>query len=336
MPAFLKKLSKSRHSIWRARILEIGWLSMASARIRRRALAAIAAVVAVALGAPADASNDTTGSIVVGGVNRTYVAHVPAKLGSSVPLLLSFHGHFGTGAGQARLSNFSALSERYGFIVVYPDGISRGWNDGREGSKGADDIGLVKALIADFSRRYPIDPKRIYVNGFSNGAMFSQYVGCMLANQIAAIAAVSGYMPTEDASRCHPARPLPVLEIAGTADPIMPFNGGEIKLLGFNRGAAVLSAKQTISMWAKNAKCKGLSQFSALATIAANDGTSVTRTSYPSCVNGTSVVLYTVIGGGHAWPGGRQYLPRLIIGRASKQLDASQTIVEFFLAHPMR
>ena len=296
----------------------------------------IAAVIAVAPGACAAETTDTTGSIVVGGVNRTYVVHVPAKLGSSVPLLLSFHGHFGTGAGQARLSNFSALSERYGFIVVYPDGINRGWNDGREGSKGADDIGLVKALIADFSRRYPIDRKRIYVNGFSNGAMFSQYVGCALANQIAAIAPVSGYLPTEDAAGCHPVRPIPVLEIAGTADPIMPFTGGEIKLLGFNRGAAVLSAKQTISMWANNAKCKGPSQSSTLAPIATNDGTSITRTSYVSCVNGTSVVLYTVIGGGHAWPGGRQYLPKLIIGRASRQLDASQTIDEFFLAHPMR
>jgi polyhydroxybutyrate depolymerase len=153
----------------------------------------------------------------------------------------------------------------------------------------------VKALIADFSRRYPIDPKRIYVNGFSNGAMFSQYVGCTLANQIAAIAPVSGYMPTEDAAGCHPARPIPVLEIAGTADPVMPFTGGEIKLLGFNRGAAVLSAKQTISMWTNNAKCKGPSQFAALAPIATNDGTGITRTSYASCVNGTSVVLYTVM-----------------------------------------
>jgi len=305
-------------------------------RILRTALTVIAAVIAVAPGACAAATTDTTGSIVVGGVNRTYVVHVPAKLGSSVPLLLSFHGHFGTGSGQARLSNFSALSDRYGFIVVYPDGINRGWNDGREGSKGADDIGLVKALIVDFSRRYRIDPKRIYVNGFSNGAMFSQYVGCTLASQIAAIAPVSGYMPAEDAAGCRPARPIPVLEIAGTADPIMPFNGGEIRLLRFNRGAAVLSAKQTISMWTNNAKCKGPPQLAALAPIAANDGTSITRTSHASCVNGTSVVLYTVIGGGHAWPGGRQYLPKLIIGRASRQLDASQTIVEFFLAHPMR
>jgi polyhydroxybutyrate depolymerase len=309
---------------------------MTPSRIRRTTPSAIAAVLALALGACAGEANDTPGSIVVGGMTRTYVAHVPAKLGSSVPLVLSFHGHFGTGSGQARLTSFGALSDRYGFIVVYPDGINRGWNDGREGKQGVDDIGLVKALIADFSRRYSIDPKRIYVNGFSNGAMFSQYVGCKLANQIAAIAPVSGYMPTEDAAGCHPARPISVLEIGGTADPVMPFTGGEIKLLGFKRGAAVLSAKRTISMWTNNAKCKAPSQVAALAPIATNDRTSITRTTYASCVNGTSVVLYTVIAGGHAWPGGPQYAPKLIIGRASRQLNASQTIVEFFLAHPMR
>ncbi|MGA2760647.1 MAG: PHB depolymerase family esterase [Candidatus Cybelea sp.] len=309
---------------------------MTPARIRRTAPAALAALLALALGACAGEPNDISGSIVVGGVTRTYVAHVPAKLGSKIPLMLSFHGHFGTGAGQARLTNFGALSDRYGFIVVYPDGIKRGWNDGREGKQGADDLGLVKALIADFSRRYSIDPKRIYVNGFSNGAMFSQYVGCTLANQIAAIAPVSGYMPTEDAAGCHPARPISVLEIGGTADPVVPFTGGEIKLLGFRRGTAVLSAKQTISLWTNAAKCKAPSQVAALAPVATNDGTSITRTTYASCVNATSVVLYTVIGGGHAWPGGPQYAPKLIIGRASRQLNASQTIVEFFLAHPMR
>ena len=309
---------------------------MTPARIRRTTPAAIAAVLALALGACAGEPNDISGSIVVGGVTRTYVAHVPAKLGSNIPLVLSFHGHFGTGAGQARLTNFGALSDRYGFIVVYPDGIRRGWNDGREGKQGADDLGLVKALITDFSRRYSIDPKRIYVNGFSNGAMFSQYVGCSLANQIAAIAPVSGYMPTEDAAGCHPARPISVLEIGGTADPVMPFTGGEIKLLGFRRGAAVLSAKQTLSLWTNTAKCKAPSQVAALAPVATNDGTSISRTTYASCVNATSVVLYTVIGGGHAWPGGPQYAPKLIIGRASRQLNASQTIVEFFLEHPMR
>jgi len=299
------------------------------ARIRKTTLAAIAAVLAFALGACAGKANDTPGSIVVGGVTRTYVAHVPAKLGSSVPLVLSFHGHFGTGAGQARLTNFSALSDRYGFVVVYPDGINRSWNDGRGG---ANDIGLVKALIADFSRRYPIDPKRIYVNGFSNGAMFSNYVGCTLANQIAAIATVEGYMPAEDAAGCHPVRPIPLLEIAATTDPVMPFTGGQIKLLGFNRGSPVLSAKQTLSIWTKNAKCKGPPQFAALAPIAPNDGTNITRTTYTSCASDASVVLYTVIGGGHAWPGGPQYAPKLIIGRASTQLEASKTIVAFFLA----
>jgi polyhydroxybutyrate depolymerase len=310
-------------------------LMMAWARIRRAALAASAAIAAVAFGARAGSADETTGSIVVGGVTHTYVVNVPVKLGRSVPLVFSFHGHYGTGASQTRLTGLSALSESYGFIVVYPDGLNRAWNDGRAVSAGSDDIGLVKALIADFSRRYPIDPKRVYVNGFSNGATFAHYAGCMLANQIAAIAAVSGSMPTEDAGTCRPSRPLSVLEIAGTADPIMPFAGGPITLLGMSR-STVLSAEQTVSMWAGVDKCAAPSPAASLAPVPPADGTSVTRLTYGRCAAGTNVVLYTVTGGGHAWPGGPQYSLRSIIGIASQQLDASQTIVDFFLTHPMR
>jgi polyhydroxybutyrate depolymerase len=308
---------------------------MTSAWIRKTALVASVALVAAVIAARMAGAADTTGSIVVGGVTRTYVVNVPAKLGSKVPLILSFHGHFGTGASQARLTGLSALSETYGFIVVYPDGINRGWNDGRALTAGADDIGFLRALIADFSRRYPIDPARVYVTGFSNGATFAQYAGCQLANQIAAIAPVAGSMPTEDAPGCHPARPISVLEIAGTADPMMPIDGGPITLFGITR-STVLSAQQTVAMWAGNDKCAPSTTSNMLAHIAPDDGTGVTQMTYPRCAAGTNVVFYRVAGGGHAWPGGPQYSSKALIGTASQQLDASQTIVDFFLAHPMR
>ncbi len=244
-------------------------------------LAAAAGAILTACAQERDTA-DTPGSITVAGVQRTYVAHVPPHLGPSVPLVLSFHGHFGTGAGQSRLTRFDVQSDAFGFIVVYPNGIKRGWNDGRTRNKGDDDIAFVKALIADFSRRYPIDPKRIYATGFSNGATFTQYLGCMDAGQIAAIAPVSGSLPSEDAAECRPARPLPVLEIGGTADPIMPFAGGEITLGKENRGG-VLSAQRTIQLWAANARCKAPPSVAALAPIAPNDGTSVTLTRYATC-----------------------------------------------------
>jgi len=300
----------------------------------KTAILILATVLTFGNAARAAGAADTPGVIDAGGVKRTYVVHVPAQIGASVPLILSFHGHGGDGAGQARLTNLDTLADRDGFIVVYPDGIRRGWNDGRAENAGADDIALVKALIADFSKRYPIDAKRIYATGFSNGGTFTEYLGCMMSSQIAAIAPVSGSMPDELAGTCRPQRAIPVLEIAGTSDPIMPYKGGEIVVLGTKRGQ-VLSAAQTISFWATNAKCGAPSSVS-LPPIAPADATSVTREEYGGCAEGSAVELYTVIGGGHAWPGGPQYVSKAFIGIASTQLDASATIVAFFLAHPMR
>ena len=286
------------------------------------------------LAACASGKNDVAGSIDVGGVKRTYVAHVPAHLGASVPLVFAFHGRGGNGAEQSRLSRLDTLADRYGFIVLYPNGLRREWNDGDPGNGGADDVGFVRALIADFSKRYPIDRKRIYATGFSNGATFTQYLGCVLSSQLAAIAPVSGSMPVEDAPTCRPRRAISVLEIAGTADPIMPYDGGEITILGHPRGK-VRSAAQSVAFWAQNAGCGG-SRTTMLPQRVRAGRTHVTRTTYEACAKGANVVLYTVKGGGHTWPGGPQYLPRAFVGRASRQLDASAAIVAFFLAHPMR
>jgi polyhydroxybutyrate depolymerase len=309
---------------------------------------AAALIVACAFRLSADDTGDAHSTLDVGGITRTYVVHVPTKLPPSAPLVLSFHGHFSTGEQQSLLTHFDSLSNRYGFIIVYPDGIDRSWNDGRVQDKGADDIAFVKALIGDFAGRYHIDPKRIYATGFSNGATFSQYLGCFMADQIAAIAPVSGYMPVDDVAGCRPSRPISVLEIGGTADPIEPYKGGEVRIGYLDRGA-VLSAEDSLAIWRKNAGCPASAAVAPLKPIGPvsggpgpgargspepADGTRVMTATYAPCHARTGVVLYTVVGGGHAWPGGPQYFPRAFIGTASQTFDASQAIVDFFYAHP--
>ena len=280
------------------------------------------------------AATNTTESITVNGMKRTYVLHVPNGLTGRVPLILSFHGHGGDGAGQERLTRMNPLSDRYGFIIAYPDGIDRGWNDGRQANaNGVDDVAFANALIDEVENRYSVDPKRVYATGFSNGGVFSNYLGCNLANRIAAVAPVSGSLPVADVPRCHPERALPVLEIGGTADPIMPFDGGTIVVFGRNRGQ-VISFAQDGAFWAKNASCSATPTTTPLPAIAPPDGTTVTRTSYTGCHAGADVVEYSVNGGGHTWPDGVPYLPKFVIGKVSHQLNASETIVQFFLAHP--
>jgi polyhydroxybutyrate depolymerase len=252
-----------------------------------------------------------------------------------MPLVLAFHGHFGTGAGLEKLTHFDALSDKFGFIVVYPDGIAGSWNDGRPQDVGADDVGFVRSLIADLSRRYPIDRKRVYATGFSNGGSFAQYLGCNLADEIAAIAPVSGYLPRAVVDTCHPARPISVLQIGGTSDPVEPFGGGEVKIGYIDRGS-VLSAQETVDVWKANATCSGAPAIVAVPPAPPLDGTSIVTTTYGGCTGGAGVQLDMVFGGGHTWPGGPQYLPATVIGPASAQLDASRAIVTFFLAHPMQ
>jgi polyhydroxybutyrate depolymerase len=133
---------------------------------------------------------------------------------------------------------------------------------------------------------------------------------------------------------CRPQRAISVLEIGGTADPIMPYDGGAI---GFtHRRSSVLSVDATIAFWARNDACAANAPVTALPLQTSPDGTSIQRTLYGGCRDGTAVVLYTVQGGGHTWPDGWAYLPKALIGPTSRQLDASATIVAFFLAHPMR
>jgi polyhydroxybutyrate depolymerase len=302
----------------------------------RFVIASLAAGIALAVASAghAQSSPDAPGSIDVGGVSRTYVVHIPTPLPAHPGLVLWFHGHGGTGAGQTRMAHLDGPADAAGFIVVSPDGIERSWNDGRSQTKGVDDVAFVKALIAEFSRRYAVDHRRIFATGFSNGAILTQYLGCALASQIAAIAPVSGYLPVDDVATCHPSRPISVLEIGGRADPIVPFDGGQIGYNGNDRGE-VLSAPATIAFWAKNARCSAPVTTPIIST-APSDGTSVEQTVYGNCADGTTVELFSVRGAGHTWPGGPQYLPTRYIGPVSGQIDASAYIIGFFVDHPLK
>lgn len=266
-------------------------------------------------------------------MQRAYVLYVPEHRTARMPLLLVFHGGGGRGQGMVRLTNFNDLADRYGLIVVYPDGLRHQWNDGRlPFNNHADDVGFVSALIDRVAQQYPVDRKRVYAAGMSNGAMFSQRLGCELASRIAAIAPVSGNMPAWIAPDCRPARPISVIQINGTDDPLVPYNGGNVIS---PRMGKVLSAPDTVAFWAKVDGCKPHPATTPLALEAPPDGTSIDRSVYSGCRDGTGVAFYRVNGGGHTWPDGLQYLPRRIIGPASRQLDASETIVRFLLAHPM-
>lgn len=238
-------------------------------------------------------------------------------------------------------SGFDRLADDSGFLAVYPDGIDKSWNDGRggdtrAGALGVDDVGFVSSLIDRLVADENVDPARIFATGMSNGAMFTEDLGCRLSAKLAAIAPVAGTLPAADAPDCAPTHPLPVLEIHGTADPVVPYQGGVVRVTSGNLGGSgsspVLSTDATQQLWRAKNGC-GQPDTANLPS-RTDDGTSVT-TYTAACAGGTSVVLYSVTGGGHSWPGGQQYLPAALIGPVSHQFDATETIWRFFAAvHP--
>lgn len=261
--------------------------------------------------------------------HRTYRVHVPPGGAAGRPVLLAFHGRLGTGPGMERLTHLDQVADRYRFTVVYPDGVGRSWNDGRPGTPaaraGVDDVAFVSSLIDQLVRRQHVDARRVFATGMSNGAMFTERLGCELGSRLAGIAPVAGPMPATRAA-CTPGGRVPVLMIHGTADPIVPYGGGPVGA-GYG-GGGVLSVAATEALWRRNDGCSGRAAVRELKDLAPRDGTRVSLAGSPGC----PVQVYTVVGGGHTWPGGQRYAPKRLVGTTSRDFDAAQVICAYFAA----
>jgi polyhydroxybutyrate depolymerase len=137
------------------------------------------------------------------------------------------------------------------------------------------------------------------------------------------------------ASIWAPLRAVSVLIINGTDDPLVPWAGGDVHLGPLELGQ-VLSVADTVKFWVSNNKCASLPLVTQLPDKDPSDGTTVRKETYGGCEDGAEVVLYAVEGGGHTWPGGLQYSPESIIGRTSRDFDASEVIWQFFKEHPTK
>lgn len=258
-----------------------------------------------------------------GGRSRAYRLHVPVgyQPARPYPLVLNFHGHGSTAARQEAYTGFSRLADRHGFIVTYPQGLvgpdgRTGWASGGPNKPQANDVLFVSDLITALQARLCIDPARIYATGFSNGGGLTSVLACRLAGRVAAFAPVAGsyFMP---AGGCHPVRPVPILELHGTGDGTVPYNG--------NAATHLIGAASWAAGWAARDGCTG-----GPAQRAAHGG--VTGLEWTGCRGGATVIHYRLAGGTHVWPGapsGRGLPP------SDATCDASSLIWDFFAAHPL-
>ncbi len=291
----------------------------------RPALAALLIMVLVSFGLFRRVRAQHSSTITVDGLERTYEFYAPAsvKANQATSLVIALHGGGGQGRGMRRLTGFNALADEKGFLVVYPDGLNRQWNDSREFIQGrtqADDVAFIRALIAALKHQYSIE--RVFVTGISNGAMMTYRLACELSDQITAAAPVAGNLVK--GYDCKPSNPVPLLAINGTTDPLVPYNGGAVA----RKRGDVISTDDTMTIWASNNGCTGDPTEEALPNSDPSDGSRVNKRTYPSC--SAPLVLYRIENGGHTWPGGSQYLPKRIIGSVNRDINATQVIWAFF------
>jgi polyhydroxybutyrate depolymerase len=172
-----------------------------------------------------------------------------------------------------------------------------------------------------------VDSARIYATGISNGAGLAYRLACDLPGVFAAVAPVAIGLPAALEERCAATRPVSVLSFQGTRDPLVPYEGGKVAA----RRGRVLSAPRSAALFAEVNGCAALPSVTPEPDTA-TDGTRVRRTTYTGCREGRDVVLYTIDGGGHTWPGGPP-VGRLV-GRVSRELDATLRMLDFFDRHP--
>ncbi len=272
--------------------------------------------------------NRTSGAIVSSGKKREYLLYVPGGYDRSrpTPLVISMHGGGGWPAGQMNTSQWNRLADEHGFIVVYPAGSGRpmSWKVGR-GSGLTRDVRFISELIDTLEAAYNIDPTRIYANGLSNGAGMSFVLSCTLSDRIAAVGMVAAAhsLPW---NWCTDHRPVPMISFHGTADELTLYNGGPSP--AFPNSLVLPSIPTWTANWARRNQCGS----NPVESVVAAD---VTRLEYTNCADDAAVVLYTVLGGGHTWPGGKP-LPKSLAGFTSNGVDATSQMWAFFREHPLR
>lgn len=294
------------------------------------------ATLVAALAAGSAASADT---IDINGVKRSYTAQLPAR--KPAPLVIVLHGKTQRGADMITRTAWPQIAKREGLAVVFPDGLNNAWADARTKAgpalrgppAGTDDVAFIAKLVEKLVADGTADAKRVYVTGVSNGGAMAMTLVCARADLFAAGASVIMNLTDEAAVTCHPSRPLPMLLMNGTEDPLVPYEGGRGS--SYYAADGFWSTDETLAFWRRLNGCDSdeATETNLPARNAADQST-VTRIS-SRCPTGHDVVLYRINGGGHRMPGFAPdaRFPRVatkLLGPQNGAIDGAETIWSFF------
>ena len=257
------------------------------------------------------------------GVSRTYELYVPAAYDGTrdVPVVFDFHGFGSNAKEQMAYGNFKPEADRDDFLIVAPDGqgeTGRHFNLVGEPAL-QDDLAMVGALLDHVEATLCIDAKRVYATGMSDGGAMTSFLACRQSDRFAAFGpvAVILFLPG-----CNASRPVPITAFMGTADPVVPFDGGQVHCCG---GVTLGAAPDAMAKWAEHDGCGATYTDERL-------GTEVRKRTWSGCQRGGDVTFFIIDGGGHTWPGS---IPLDRLGMTTKQIDASATLWDFFKSHSL-
>ncbi|MBZ5680338.1 MAG: hypothetical protein LAO24_09555 [Acidobacteriia bacterium] len=318
------------------------------------------AILFIICGARAQESKE---KVTINDVDRAYVVRLPRGYDQErkYPVVILLHGMNQDGDDMARLTRFNELADKDSIIAVYPSALHGRWNVGvrpplrrvmgpgprrypgggyprrypRRGPPGgerpdenrsvlADDIEFLNQMLDKMGEKFSVDTTRVYAAGLSEGGFMVMKVGCTMADRIAAIAPVGAAMPKM--MTCLPSRPVPVVMINGTSDPVVPHGGGT----EHNLQLPVVSVEDTAKAWAKINRC-GEKPSQTKLRAREKGGMETKVETYDGCQQGAQVVSYSVKGGGNTWPGGEQYEVEKQVGKTSQDWNANETIWSFLV-----
>lgn len=277
------------------------------------------------------------------GRERVYFVHAPPNQSETEgkPVVFVLHGGGGADAEEmAKRTGMNSIADREAFLVVYPYGVDGQWNDGRgrtfrraKDNANVDDVGFISAILDELIRSGKADAHRIYVVGLSNGGMMTYRLGIELGDRLSAIAAIIANLPANLAGQ-KPVRPLPVLIMNGTADPMMPWDGGSVRVLGGEYGE-VLSTADTVRYWLRAADMPESPTKESLEDRVRDDQSTVEKEVYRDPQGFAEVLLYTIVGGGHNLPGGQTPDRPRLLGPKNMDINGMEEVWAFFKKHKL-
>ncbi|MGB1206857.1 MAG: T9SS type A sorting domain-containing protein [Chitinophagales bacterium] len=259
----------------------------------------------------------TVGNFDFEDINRNYRVYLPTNYDdfAQLPLVINMHGLGSNALEQQLYSSFNNVADTSNFIVVYPNGIDNTWNVGfGDPNVVTNDVGFISALIDTLSANYKVDLNRVYSTGMSMGGYMTYHLACTLNDRIAAFASVTGMMAKPLLNNCTPDSTIPVLQIHGTEDPTVPYNGS----------VYATSVDEAMTFWANHNNCIGENIVTELPDTE-DEGSTVTKIEYTVCDEDVEVTLYRINGGGHTWAGSL-----LNLGSTNLDIHASVEVWKFF------